>query len=414
MTTAQDDGAATSVASGQRPAQTIFILGSLTALGPLTVDTYLPALPAVGSDFGASDAAVQLTLTGMLLGLAVGQLIVGPLSDSLGRRRPLVAGLCAHVVSSVLCAFAPSIEILSALRVVQGLACASVAVIVMAMVRDMFDDQSMARVMSRLMLVMGLAPILAPTLGSALVSLAPWPLIFVFLAALSSLMLVITLCRLPETLPEGLRRDTSVRRTVTAYRVLARDRIFVGVAVSGGLMTAGMFAYIAGASFVLQEGFGLSTGAFGLVFGAVALCLVATSQLNPFLVARFSPLRVLTGALVVEIAATTALLIIGLTGWSGVVGVVVCLVFAVSAAALAFPNTPAVALVRQRDAAGTAAAVLGFLQFGFGGLVAPLVGISDSTSAAPMGAVMLGTALIAGAILVFFVRPAVRAELKPL
>ncbi|WP_245994583.1 multidrug effflux MFS transporter [Nocardioides immobilis] len=367
----------------------MLLLGSMIAIGPLTVDTYLPALPQIGDDLAASDSAVQLTLTGMLLGLGIGQLVVGPLSDSFGRRRPLIAGLCAHAGASILCALAPTIAVLAVVRVMQGLSCAAVAVVAVAIVRDLLEGVAVARMMSRLMLVMGLAPILAPSLGSLVLTFTSWRGIFIVLAGIGVLLIALATVGIRETLPVERRQPATISSTLSTYRTLANDRMFVALTLIGGLMMAGMFAYVAGASFVLQEGYGLDSTMFGLVFGMNAVVLVLTCQLNPLMLRVFSVRQVLSGALVAEMAAAGALLVAALTGWGGLAAVIICMALVVSTAALAFPNTPALALSDHGDTAGTAAAVLGCVQYGLGGLVAPLVGAFGSATAAPMAAVML-------------------------
>jgi MFS transporter, DHA1 family, multidrug resistance protein len=384
----------------RRYTQLVLVLGALIALGPLTIDMYLPAFPRIAQDLGATDSAVQLTLTGMLLGLAGGQLVIGPLSDALGRRRPLLVGIGAHALASLACAMSPTIGVLAAVRVLQGFAGAAVSVVAMAIVRDLFEGVAVARIMSRLMLVIGLAPILAPSLGGLVLTFSTWRGIFVVLAGAAVLLCVLAMLGLRETLPVERRRPATVRATLSGYRSLLADRVFVALAFTGGSMMAAMFAYVSGASFVLQDGFGLDEQAFGLVFGVNAAGLTLTSQLNPVLLRWFTVRQVLSGAVVAAMTASAALLIVGLTGAGGLAAVLVALALVVSTAGLALPNTPALALTRHGEAAGTAAAVLGCVQFGVGGVVAPLVGASGSTTAAPMAAVMLGVTSLA-ALLMF-------------
>jgi DHA1 family bicyclomycin/chloramphenicol resistance-like MFS transporter len=395
---------ATGSMTGRRYARLVLVLGALIALGPLTIDMYLPAFPRIADDLDATDSAVQLTLTGMLLGLALGQLLIGPLSDAFGRRRPLVAGLCAHAAASLLCAVAPSVLLLASVRVLQGVSGAALSVVAMAIVRDLFSGVAVARIMSRLMLVIGLAPILAPTLGGLVLGFTSWRGIFLVLLAAALLLVAVALLGLPETLPPDRRRPATVRSTAAAYRGLFRDRVFVALALIGGLMMAAIFAYVAGAPFVLQDGFGLDTRTFGLVFGLNAAGLTLTSQFNPLLLRWFTVRQVLSGALVGAIAAALALLVAGVTGSGGLTAVLVPLALVLSLAGLALPNTPALALTRHGEAAGTAAAVLGCLQFGIGGLIAPAVGAFGSTTATPMATVMLAVTGLAALLMVGVVR----------
>lgn len=390
--------------SRRRHVQLIVVLGTLIALGPLTIDMYLPAFPKLTEDLGASPSSVQLTLTGMLAGLAVGQLLIGPLSDAFGRRRPLLVGLVVHALASVLCAVAPNVHVLAAVRVLQGLAGAAIGVVAMATIRDLFSGVAMARAMSRLMLVIGLAPIVAPSLGGFILEVTSWRGIFVVLAGAAVLLVGVAFLGLRETLPPEQRRSARIGATARTYRSLLADRTFVALVLMGGLVFASIFAYVSGASFVLQEGFGLSERAFGLVFGANALGLTLLSQLNPLLIRRFSQVDVLTGALVVSVLAAAGLVVAGASGTGGLVMVLVPLFVVLGAAGLAIPNTPSLALSRHGEAAGTASALLGCTQFAIGAAVAPLVGLTGSTTTVPMGAVMLGVTGLALLLMLLVVR----------
>lgn len=389
---------------GGRYLQLVLVLGALIALGPLTIDMYLPAFPSIANELDASDSAVQLTLTGMLGGLAVGQLVIGPLSDAFGRRKPLLVGVTMHAAASVLCALAPSIAVLSAVRVLQGFAGAAISVVAMAIVRDLFSGVAVARLMSRLMLVIGLAPILAPSIGGLILGWTTWRGIFAVLAGAAVVLAVVALLGIRETLPPVRRRPANLRATLATYRSLLRDRTFVALVFIGGLMLSAIFAYVAGSPFVLQGGYGLDETAFGLVFGANALGLTLASQLNPMLIHRFSVVNVLSAAMIAGLLSALALLVAGATGWFGLAGVLVPLAFLVASCGLSLPNTPALALTRHGEAAGTAAAMLGAVQFGVGALVAPLVGLSDSGSAVAMGAVMVGVTLLACVLMFGVVR----------
>ena len=373
----------------------VLVLGALIAIGPLTIDTYLPALPSITRDLAASESAVQLTLTGILLGMGLGQLLVGPLADAVGRRQPLIAGLALHIAASVFCAFAPSIELLTVGRVLQGLGNAAVAVVSMAMVRDQFAGSAAATMLSRLMLVMGLAPVLAPTLGGAILQVTSWRGVFVLLAVAGTMMVTLASFALRETLPVHRRRRLAFRPVVATYGSLLRDRTFVGLVLISGLMFATLFSYIGGSSFVLQNIYGLSVAQFGLVFGLNSLGFLTGSQVNPFLLRRFEP-RLLVRA-GVTIGAVAALLMVtsAATGFGGLPLILAPLWFILFACGLTLPNTPALALTRHGEAAGTAAALLGAAQFVIGGAAAPLIGAMGSDSAVPMTLVMALTASLA-------------------
>ena len=390
------------VPTGRRYVQLVLVLGALIALGPLSIDMYLPAFPALSAELGASDSATQLTLTGMLAGLAFGQLLIGPLSDAFGRKRPLLLGLATHAVASVLAALAPSIYLLAGVRVLQGFAGAAISVVAMAIVRDLFSGYAVAKLMSRLMLVIGLAPILAPSIGGFILQWTSWRGIFGVLAGIAVVLSLVAALGLRETLPVARRRPANLAATLSTYRSLLRDRPFMALAFIGGLMMSAMFAYVAGSSFVLQEGYGLDEQTFGLVFGANALGLTVASQLNPLLIRKVGVVNVLTGAIVTGALAASALVVAGATGAGGLLGVLIPLAVVIASAGLSLPNTPALALTRHGEAAGTAAAMLGATQFGIGSGVAPLVGLFGSTSAVPMGLVMVAVTVLA-AILMFSV-----------
>ncbi|MFY1696614.1 MULTISPECIES: multidrug effflux MFS transporter [unclassified Solwaraspora] len=382
----------------------ILVLGTLIAVGPLTIDMYLPALPAIGDDLQTTAAGVQLTLTGTLAGLAVGQLIIGPLSDVWGRRRPLLAGTALHVLASVLCVVAPNIAVLGGLRVVQGFGAAAASVIAMAVVRDLFTGIAFARVLSRLLLVMGVAPVLAPTLGSALLNWTQWRGVFAALAVLGVALFAVTMFGLPETLPPHHRRPARVLDTLRVYGSLLRDRVFVGLVLVAGFAMAALFAYVAGSSFVLQDQYGLDEQQFGIAFGAGAIGMITATQLNVRLLRRYSPQQILLTSLIAALTCGIVLLGFAVTNFGGLAGVLIPLWAVLAATGFALPNAPALALAGHGEAAGTASALLGAVQFGVGALAAPAVGMLGTGSSA-MATVIAGGMLAAVVVLVVVVRP---------
>jgi DHA1 family bicyclomycin/chloramphenicol resistance-like MFS transporter len=385
-------------------ARTALTLGAFVALGPLTIDMYLPALPTITDELRTTSAVVQLTLTGTLVGLALGQLVLGPLSDALGRRRPLIAGTALHVLASLLVLVAPSVEVLGALRFLQGIGTAAGAVIAIAVVRDLYDGRAAATMLSRLFLVIGAAPVLAPTIGGELLRFTSWRGVFVLLAVYGALLLVLGATSLHETLPPERRSSNGVRGTLRAYGGLFRDRAYVGLVLVAGLTMAALFAYVSGSSFVYQEQFGLDEQQFGLLFGAGAVWLIAATQLNPVVLRRWSPAQVLVAATAAGTLAGAVLLVLAGTGTGGLFGVAVPLWAVLAAAGLALPNAPALALSRHGEAAGTAAALLGAVQFGVGAAVSPLVGLLGNDAVA-MGLVVVAALLLAAVVLVVVVRP---------
>lgn len=389
--------------SGER-LRLVLTLGVLIAIGPLTVDMYLPALPTITDDLMTTAASAQLTLTGTLVGLALGQLLVGPVSDAVGRRPPLLAGVCVHVLASLACAVAPNLATLGVLRVLQGLGAAAATVVAMAVVRDLFTGLAAAKTLSRLMLVMGAAPVLAPTLGGVVLGVTSWRGVFVVLAVLGVAILTITALALPESLPKSARRSGGTLGTIRVYGRLLTDRTYVGLILVAGLAMAAMFAYVSGSSFVFQEQYGLSEQEYGFVFGAGAIGLIAATQFNVRLLRRFAPAQILTGALAAGAVAGLVLLLLAATETGGMFGLLIPLWLVLASAGLALPNAPALALSRHGEAAGTAAALLGAVQFGVGALTAPLVGILG-TGATAMALVIAGGMVLANVVVVLVVRP---------
>src|SRR5438876_3031149 len=386
-----------------RRAHLVFILGALSAFGPLSIDMYLPALPSLSRDFGTGAAQAQLTLSACLLGLALGQVIAGPISDALGRRRPLLVGLTAYALASLLCVGAPSVFVLVVLRFVQGCAGAAGIVIARAVVRDLHSGEALARFFSLLMLVNGLAPILAPLFGGLLLRFTSWRGVFIVLAVIGALLLLAAATGLGETLPPDRRQSGGIRATIMTFRQLLASRSFVGYALSCGLAFAAMFAYISGSPFVLQDIYGLSPQLFSVMFGANALGLMTAGQINGRLVGRVPLTRLLAAGLTATATGGVALLAVVITGGIGLVGILPSLFVVVSSLGFVLPNATALALSGHPRSAGSASALLGVLQFAIGATAAPLVGISGTRTALPMSVVMatLGvSALVAFVLLV--------------
>ncbi|WP_239159112.1 multidrug effflux MFS transporter [Winogradskya humida] len=382
----------------------VLVLGFLTALGPLTIDMYLPSLPTISTDLHASAAAVQLTLTGTLIGLAFGQLLVGPLSDAVGRRVPLLAGIAVHILASVLCVIAPNLAMLGALRVLQGLGAAAAAVIATAMVRDLFDGMAAARLFSRLMLVVGVAPILAPTIGGLVLNWTSWRGVFVVLTVVGTAIMAVSAIVLPETLPAVRRRSGGVLGTVRDYGRLFSDRVYVGLILVAGLAMAALFAYVSGSSYVFQDGFGMSEQQFAYVFAGGAIGLIGATQLNVRLLRRWTPQQIMSTALLAGLGFGLVLLVLAATDVGGLIGILIPLWATLAMVGLVMPNAPALALSRHGEAAGTAAALLGAVQFGVGALAAPLVGMLG-VGAVAMSVVVFGGMLAATAVCFLVVQP---------
>ncbi|MGI5143780.1 MULTISPECIES: multidrug effflux MFS transporter [unclassified Streptomyces] len=376
----------------------LLILGALASFAPLSLDMYLPGLPRLAGDFHVSDSAVQLTLTSCLIGLSLGQLLAGPLADKWGRRRPLLVGLATYAAASVLCALTPSITALTALRLVQGLAGGAGIVISRAIVSDLFQGVAAARFLSLLLLVNGAAPILAPLFGGQLLRITDWRGVFVALSLIGCALTAATALGLRETLPAAERRPGGLSNTLRGMGTLLRDRAFVGYALSGGFAMAAMFAYISGSSFVLQSVYGLSAQTFSLVFGTNALGIVALGLLNSALLHRFSIETLLCAGLALSAMGGLGLIAsvhIGL----GLDGVLASLFLLVSSIGLIGPNGTARAMDGHTGRRGSASALVGLLQYGTGGLAAPLVGLGGSGTALPMAVV--ASAFAVGGVLTY-------------
>jgi MFS transporter, DHA1 family, multidrug resistance protein len=387
----------------------VAVLGAVVALGPLTIDMYLPALPKIADDLSVSSSVAQLTLTGTLAGLALGQLIVGPLSDSLGRRKPLMAGIALHMLASLICLFAPNIAVLGVARGLQGMGAAAAMVVAIAVVGDLYVDSVAATVMSRLMLVLGVAPVLAPSLGAAVLLKASWHWVFAALVVLAGALLTLATLALPETLPASHRRPLKVRSIAATYVELLRDARFIILVLVAALGMAGLFAYVAGASFVLQGHYGLDQQVFALVFGAGAVALIGATQFNVVLLRRFSPQPIVVWALVAASLAGVVFVGLSFAHVGGLAGFVLPIWAILGAMGLVIPNAPAVALSRHPDAAGTAAALLGAAQFGLGAAVAPLVGVLGNDEFALALVMTVGTLIALLALLAVGV-PATETE----
>lgn len=382
----------------------MLVLGALTALGSFTIDLYLPAFPVIEGDLDAPTAVIQLTLTATTVGFAVGQLLVGPWSDRVGRRLPLIAATSIHVVASLGVALAPAIEWLFVFRVLQGVGAAAGGVVAMAIVRDLFGGLPLVRMLSRLSLVNGLAPILAPVIGSQLLLVMPWRGMFVFLAIYGGLGLLASVLFLVETLPPARRVDLGHSTARERYRALFSDRVFVGVAIIAGMTFSGLFAYLSSSSFLFQQVYGLDAQQFGFLFAINSLGVVGGVQASSFLARFVGPQWILAVALTVLLLSAGTIVVLDSLGF-GLMGILVPLWFFITACGFSFPCTQVLALAHHGSEAGTAASLLGALNFGLAGAISPIVGLFGIDTAVPMGSIMACTALVSIAVLWIVVRP---------
>ncbi|MDR0416322.1 MAG: multidrug effflux MFS transporter [Propionibacteriaceae bacterium] len=388
------------VATSSHPRPTakyILLLGAMCALGAISTDIYLPSLPEVADDLGTTATAAQLTMTSMMIGAAVGQLVIGPLSDRFGRRRPVLIGVVGHIVTSLACAVLPNIGLLIAARALQGFCNASAGVVAMAVIRDRFTGRAASRLMSRLLLVIGVAPLFAPTVGGLIAEYVTWRGVFAALALYGAGLFVAVLRFLPETLPPDARL-ASLRETWRGYGLLARDHRFLAVALVPGLTQTILMSYVIGSPFVFRIGFGLTTLQFSLLFALNGSGLVIGAQVSAALVKRFTPAQLLRDSIVVLAGLAALLAAVGVSGFGGLPLLIAALFAVVFFINFCPPNASALAMLRHGDRAGTAAAFIGFAQIGLAGAVSPLVGVLGGDAAA-MSEVMLCSAVAAVVIL---------------
>lgn len=393
----------------------IILLGALTALGPFTIDLYLPAFPVLQQDFQTTAAAIQLTLTGTMIGFALGQLIVGPLSDKVGRRRPLLAVTALHVIASIGAALAPDLTLLAIARVLMGMGAAAGGVVAMAIVRDLFGGRRLVVMLSRLALVSGVAPVIAPLIGSALLAVMPWRGIFVVLAVYGAVMLVSAIALVPETLPKARRGANGGATVLQRYRSVFSDRVFIGVLIIGGMTFSGLFSYLSSSSFLFQEGYGFDAQQYGMLFAVNSLGVVLGVQTASRLAARFGPQWVLAFSTATLVLASAAIIVfdqLGLGLWPTMAALFVFM----TACGFTFPCVQVLALDRHGKAAGTAASIIGASNFGVAGLISPIVGWiarDAGITATTMASVMVGCAVIGCLSLWLIVRPRTVQRLAP-
>jgi len=387
-------------------ARHVLLLGLMAALPAISTDLYLPSLPDVARDLGTSAAGAQLTITMTMIGGAVGQVVVGPLSDRFGRRRPALIGVALHVLTSLACVIAPGIGMLVALRSAQGFFNAAATVVAMAVIRDRFVGSDAARLLSRLMLVIGVAPLFAPSVGGLIAGQWGWRSVFLVLALFGVVLWLVVWRKLPETLPTAARRPGGLSVAMSGYARLLRDRQFAALGMVPGLTSAVLMSYVVASPFVYRVGFGLTDQQFALMFAVNGLGLVGGAQVNASLVRRMAPVRILRVAQPVQAALALVLLALAVTGAGGLWALLVAQAAVISTLNLGSPNASALALSRHGEVAGTAAAFIGALQAGVGGLVSPVSGLLGGDATA-MAAVM-ATAAVASVVVLAVGTPSYR------
>ena len=381
------------------------IIGSVSTLGPIAIDMYLPGLPSIARDFHAGHGGVELTLTSYFVGNTVGQLFYGPVSDRIGRRAPLLFGLALFILGGLACSAAPNLQMLILARLFQGLGGAAAQVIGSAVIRDLYTGYEAARLQAARMLVIAVSPILAPIIGAGIIAAAPWRTIFWVSAGLGAAGFAMILTQLPETRPHHERQDTRLKASFSVYRRLVVDREFLALALIGGLMQGAFLAYLAGSSFVFITLNHASPGLYSLMFGINASGFIGLAQFTPQLMRRFGAERlIMTGTGMMTLGAGLMLLA-ALTRHATLPLLAPPLFFGVTGVGLVFGPAVILALREHGAVAGAASALIGFLQGALGASGTALVSIFANGTAAPMTGVMAVFALISFATAVLAVRP---------
>ncbi|MEH7158949.1 multidrug effflux MFS transporter [Neobacillus drentensis] len=380
--------------TGKKRIQLAILLGSLGLLGPFTIDTYLPSFPTIVNDFHTTASLVQISLTSCLLGLGLGQLFIGPLSDVKGRRQPLLIFISLYLLASITCALAPNIYFLIIARLVQGFAAAGGLVISRAIVRDLFSGRELTKFFTMMVLVGNLGPIVAPIAGGGILAFTNWHGVFLALAIIGAVLLVTVALKLEETLPAENRVPSNLPQIMNNFGSLFKDRTFMGYALTQGFTTAGIFAYVSGIPFVYQNIYGVTPQQFSLLFGTNGLALIIGSQL----VGRFAD--VISERTFLKIGLVTAnlsgaILLIALLLKAPLFAVAIPFFFFIASISIIGTTSFALAIETQGHIAGSASALLGLLPFVLGSISAPLVGIAGPNSGLPMGVIIFATSILA-------------------
>ncbi|MEU3017913.1 MULTISPECIES: multidrug effflux MFS transporter [unclassified Nocardiopsis] len=384
------------------------LLALLTVLGPLNIDMYLPAFPEISDDLGANASQVQLSLTACLVGLAVGQVVIGPISDARGRRGPLLVCVALFVLASALCALAPDTGVLVLGRFLQGFTASAGVVLSRAVVRDVFDGPALTRFFALIMVVVAVAPMVAPVVGGGVLMLpsTTWRSVFWALALLGALIVLVVAVRLPETLHPRRRIPSTLGGSLRTMGALFRDRRYLGYTLIVGLLHGGSFAYVAGTPFVYQDLYGVSPQVFGFLFGVNGIGIILGSSAVGRLSGRYGERRLLAAAVAVAVAATSVVLATALLQGPLVLLVVPIFVY-MTCMGVVLTGSFALAMEGQENRAGSASSLLGALPMTIGAVVAPLVGL-DETTAVPMGLLLCASSALGLLVLLTLARP--RAE----
>jgi DHA1 family bicyclomycin/chloramphenicol resistance-like MFS transporter len=378
----------------------IFILGSLTALGPFSIDMYLPSFPAIAADLHTTQERVALSLSSYFVGLSAGQLLYGPLLDKFGRKKPLYAGIAIYLLASFGCMMVGNVNSLIALRFVQAMGSCAAAVAAVAMVRDLFPVQESAKVFALLMLVVGASPMVAPTVGGYVTAHLGWHAIFLILAILAVLILLAIIFLLPDQYIPNHQLSLKPKPILNGFWQVLKEPQFFTYVFAGALSFAGLFTYVTGSPLVFMKIYHVSERNFGWIFAALSVGFIGSNQVSSLLLRKYSSQQIVSVVLLFQMVASILFIFVALTGWLGLTGVLIMLFIILSCIGLISPNASALSIAPFAHNAGTASALMGALQLGLGALAAAFVGLFSSPTAIPLAAIMAGTAIAAN--LVYF------------
>ena len=379
---------------GSKRLRFALLLGTIAAMGPLTIDMYLPSFPTIVEAFDTTASFVQVSLTASLIGIALGQLVFGPMSDVHGRKKPLLFALIVYTIASLLCVFSPSIGFFIAARFIQGFAAAAGIVLSRAIVRDVYSGRELTKFFALLMLINNLAPILAPVFGGGILAFTEWTGIFAVLSVIGVFLFVVVLWRMDETLSEESRVPSNLSSTLKNFLSLLKNREFMGYAMAQGFIMAGIFAYVAGTPFVYQNIYEVSPQMFSLLFGMNGIGLIIGAQTVGRLTGVLTEKQFLEIGLLLSITSGTALFIAVLLN-GPLLSIIIPIFFFVTSIGVISTSSFSLAMESQGHIAGSASALLGLLPFILGAITAPLVGVAGEETAIPMGAIIFVSALIA-------------------
>jgi len=383
----------------QRYFFTVLILGSLTALGPFSIDMYLPGFPAIAKSFHTTTAQVSLSLSSFFVGISIGQLLYGPLLDRFGRKNPLYAGLALYIITSIGCFFCTSIEMLILLRFIQAVGSCAAGVASMAMVRDIFPIKDNAKIFAFLILILGASPMIAPTVGGYVTVAYGWHTIFVILTGLAVLILIAVIFFLPESYRPDPTYSLKPKPIINSFLTVLKEPQFYTYALTGSFAFAGLFVYVSGSPLVFMEIFKVSAKTYGWIFAGLSVGFIGSSQVNNLLMKKFKSEQIVFCALAVQLITTIIFLIGAINGWFGLAGTIFMIFILLSCVGTISPNASALTLAPFLKNAGTASALMGAMQLGLGAFASLSVSFFNSRSAAPMAGIMAGSTLAAFLIL---------------